>query len=46
MSNIWANYYSKKIQILGAAPDYMVSTGPIGRIKALSGKLFGMSNPD
>ena len=46
MSNIWANYYYKKIQILGTAPDYMVMTGPIGRIKTMSGKLFGMSNAD
>lgn len=46
MSNIWANYYRKKIQILGKAPDYLLATGPIGRIKSLNSKLFGTSNAD
>jgi hypothetical protein len=46
MSNIWANYYHKKIQILGKAPDYLLSTGPIGRLKALNSKLFGTTNAD
>ena len=46
MSNVWANYYYKKIQILGTAPEYLITTGPIGRIKAMSGKLFGSINSD
>jgi hypothetical protein len=46
MSNIWANYYYKKIQILGKAPNYLVTTGPVQRINDLPGKLFGTTNAD